>query len=267
MFKGMSPEVREEYKKYIKANMPCFVSVWLLILILTVAVTFEFWTGIKLMTAVGAFAFEDTEKVEGIKQYVIAFACLLVSEKLLAWIFNKLRRLLLKRAEAYMLARFENGAETESKEKAFYCRYAFGEAMDEIFVLANNASLSLALAAFTAYVNLYAGIPLVIAVYTSMWRKVRGKEESHFLQTTVMLLLQVYFISLIFLIMFRTVPYGGLMGYYSSIMFRMTADKDLPAGWRTFLMESKRTEALGEYFGETSPHRKRELSSYSGNTV
>jgi len=252
MFKHISPKVREEYGKYIKAHRLSFISVCMLILILTFITPFEFWTGIKLMTAVGAIAFEVTEKVPDVKYYIIAFACLLFSDKLLTWLFNKLRYLMLRKSESYIIKRFDESRDAESKERAYYCKDAFDESMDQIFVLTRQGLLSVSLAAFTIYVNPYAGIPFVIVIYTNMWYKIKKKKESPFLRTAVMLLLQVYFISLIFLIMFHIVPYGGLMGYYSSIMFRMFVDKNVPDEWQKYLTEASRTEVLDEYFKEVS---------------
>ena len=258
MFKRISPKVMEEYGKYIKAHRLSFIAVCLLILILTFITPFEFWTGIKLMTAVGAIAFEVTEKVPDVKYYIIAFACLLVSDKLLTWIFNKLRFSILIKAKNHIILQFEKSPGTYSRERAYYCKDAFGEAMDQLFVLTREALLSVSLAAFTVYVNPYAGIPFVIVIYINMWYKIKKKEESAFLRTAVMLLLQAYFISLIFLIMFHIVSYGGFLGYYCSIMFRIIADKNVPDEWQRYLTEASRTEVLEEYFKEASVLQREE---------
>lgn len=213
------------------------------------ALTFwEFFIGMKFLSSAGALAFEDTGSDGRTHIYVIIFLALFICEKILTRSFNKFRLFFLRKADLFIENKAKTLPEPWEDSSAYACRGAFGGLFDGFALLLREASLGAAFALFSLYANPYAGVPAAAIILFVLYKSVAEKPVKPIFSLLTSLFSQVYFISLIFLILLRYIPYGGIIGFYAFIMFKMYGEKDIPEEWTKFVTAAKRLEELESVF-------------------
>ncbi|NLN55691.1 MAG: hypothetical protein GX148_05240 [Clostridiales bacterium] len=242
----MTPKIKSEYREFIKKNIIIIAFAVFVLIVITAITPAEFWIGIKLFSAL--MSYDQPAAAEGIKGYIIVFVCLIIADRLFIFLCNKLRIAILKRANRHITNRFDD---SESHERAYCCRGVFGETFDEFFFIIRELTFSLALAAFTIYINPYAGIPFVALSYITLYRRIKGKPVHPIFALFLTALLVGYIISLAFLIVVHAVPYGGILGIYSLLMLKYVSEKDIFNEVLKVRINLSRLELLNELFDQT----------------
>ena len=215
-------------------------------LVMTAATVMLFISGVSLVelfaeTDAYGMSYTGTETGFAYTFGIAGVILSLVIDKIARTMFNKHRKKISLRADKHIETVLEKYPESEEKELASSTKRSFADTLDSYIMLWHEVSMTLAIAFFTVYCNIYAGLPLVIFTVIMLWMFLHGKNNGFVYFMASKLLPVAYYLSTIVLVVLHKLPFGGMMGYFAAILFVKYAIADIPKEIGFFLTQCARS--------------------------
>ena len=253
MFRKMPKGIKKEYRRYFREHKFLFGFHVFLIAVLCTIAPFEFWSGMRMADEFGGLIFKTLEESEHPLSYAALFAVLVVMEITFNRVLRRIRAREMFESLHYMEHRFYALPDNPDNERASACKSSFNEMLDAKLDLVHTFLLVISLAVFTCLANYYAGPVLIAMLTVNFIRTVKGKEQNKWLRLATNAALQAYFISTIILMVFHVLSYGGILGYYCSILVKNNMEKDMVEDADKLKMQFRRFDTLSLAFAEREP--------------